>query len=105
MLDEVKFLPFAGSREPDAATRIRKFAQSGLQPSRSAQRRRLIRHFPGELRLVTTKVAVRGHLLIDRAQQVQHVDEAHYLSSLITQMLGNILRRQARYATKLLCVS
>src|SRR5688572_4818073 len=40
------------------------------------QRGDLVRRFPRELRLVAAEVAVRGGLPVDRAQQVERVDDA-----------------------------
>ena len=47
-----------------------------LQASRRPQRRRLVRPFPSELRLITAKVAIRCRLLINRAEQIEHLNDA-----------------------------
>ena len=47
-----------------------------LQPRRCTQRLHLVRPLPRELRLLAAEVAVGGGLLVDRAQQVEHLDDA-----------------------------
>ena len=47
-----------------------------LQPCRRPQHRCLIRRFPRELRLITSEVPVCRRFFVDRAHQVQHVDDA-----------------------------
>src|SRR3712207_2353796 len=46
-----------------------------LQAGGRAQRVRLVRLLPAELRLVAAEVAVGGGLLVDRPQQVEHLDD------------------------------
>ena len=57
--------------EPDHSAR-----PGGSEACGSAQRRGLVGAFPGELGLVASKVAVRGSLLINGAQQVEHLHDA-----------------------------
>jgi type VI secretion system secreted protein Hcp len=47
-----------------------------LQARGRAQRGRLVGSLPGELRLFAAEVAVGGGLLVDRTQQVEHLDDA-----------------------------
>ena len=58
-----------------AETQISTFGVA-LQASVSSQSCRLICAFPLELGLFTTEMAVGGRLLIDRAQQVEHLHDA-----------------------------
>jgi hypothetical protein len=56
------------------------------------QRGGLVGAFPGEFRLVAAEVAVGGGLLVDRAQQVEHLDDA--LGAQV-EVLGRPARRSS----------
>ena len=60
---------------PTAGGRGRRPLAGGLQPGVGAQCGGLVGLLPGELRLVAAEVAVRGSAGIDRAQQVQGLDD------------------------------
>jgi hypothetical protein len=47
-----------------------------LQPGSNPQCLRFVGALPGELGLLTTKMTVGGGLFIDRAQEVEHLDDA-----------------------------
>src|SRR5688572_5094575 len=65
------------------------------------ERRCLVRRFPGEFRLVAPEVAVGRGLLVDRPQQVEHLDDAlrpqvevlaHQLRELLVGELAGAVR-------------
>src|ERR1700694_4127981 len=62
------------SRLPTWSARNGGFMKDFLR--RLFQRERLVGGFPGELGLFAPEVAVRGGLLVDRPQQVEHLDDA-----------------------------
>src|SRR5256885_16526665 len=62
------------SRLPTWSARNGGFMKGLLR--RLFQREHLVGGFPGELGLFATEVAVGGGLLVDRAQQVEHLDDA-----------------------------
>src|SRR5256884_8588639 len=62
------------SRLPTWSARNGGFMKGLLR--RLFQREHLVGGFPGELGLFATEVAIGGGLLVDRAQQVEHLDDA-----------------------------
>ena len=49
---------------------------SGLQAGVVTQQGSAVGGFPGEFRLIAAKMAVGGRLLVNRAEQIEHVDDA-----------------------------
>ena len=79
------------TRPPSQVGRVRWApGLKGLQPRRRPQRRGLVRALPRELRLIAPEVAVRSGLLVDRAQQIEHLDDAFRAQvEVLAHQLGN----------------